>query len=155
VRELLLPLARRATGRIHWRDEELAAKEVIVEAVRAAAAESVVVAAAMSDPAKQERARKQVLKHLLFELDRRRVMHASLESRHAERDRHDIRSIGQFRNAGYLSRRLTVTHGQPRQEPLLWLPDIIAGVIGDQRCGENNLGDRIRGLVELHELGVV
>lgn len=155
VRELLVPLARRATRRIHWRDEELAAKGPIVDAVCAAEVESVVVVAAMRDPAKQERARKQVLKHLLYELDRVEVARAVLESRHTERDRHDLTSIGQFRNAGYLSRRLTVSHERPLQEPLLWLPDIIAGVVGDHRCGENDLIDRIRSLIELHDLGTV
>lgn len=155
VRDVLQPLARRATKRIHWRDEELRAKELIVKTVLTAKVESVVVVGAMIDHTNQERARQQVLKHLLYELDQRQVSHALLESRHAERDRHDTKSIGQFRNAHYLSRRLSVSHGQPLQEPLLWLPDIVAGAAGDHRCGENQVYELLKDLVHLRDLGSV
>jgi hypothetical protein len=155
VRDVLRPLARRTTKRIHWRDEELPAKEIIVKTVLSAKIEGVVVVGAMIDHANQERARQQVLKNLLFELDQRRVSLATLESRHAERDRHDLKSIGQFRNAQYLSRGLMVDHGRPLQEPLLWLPDIIAGAVGDHRCGDNLLYETLEELVYLRELGPI
>ena len=155
VRECLRPLARRATKRIHWRDEELPAKELIIKTVVAANIEAVVVVGAMIGHSKQERARQQVLKHLLYELDQRKVVHAILESRHAERDRHDLKSIGQFRNANYLSKGLTVDHGRPLQEPLLWLPDIIAGAVGDHRCGDNLVYEELEGFVYLRDLGSI
>ena len=153
VRQVLRPIARRSTSRIHWRDEEAAAKERIVRAVTDLAIDCVVVVGVMLDHTKQERARRQVLKHLLFELDQRNVVEATLESRHAERDRFDIRSVGQFRNAKLLSRRMHVTHGRPLQEPLLWLPDIFAGLAGDRRCETNRLSDLVGRLMDLHDLG--
>lgn len=101
---------------------------------------------------KQERARRQVLGRLLWELDQRQVEHALLESRHPERDGHDIKAIGGFRNAGLLSRRLRVEHGKAKQEPLLWLPDPVAGAVGDQRCGAPDCLDLLQEVVEVQEL---
>lgn len=155
VRDALRPLARRSTGRVHWRDEQPDDKELIVKTVVAAGVRSVVSIGVMIDPNKQERARKLVLKRLLYELDECRVSHATLESRHRERDQHDMKSIGQFRNAGYLSSNLRVGHGKPVQEPLLWLPDIIAGVVGDDLRGENRLIEHFGNMIELRKLGRV
>ncbi|WP_460629391.1 hypothetical protein [Intrasporangium mesophilum] len=127
VRDALRPLARKKLQRVHWRDEEESAKVLIVKTIAAMHVESLVVVGAMVDHQNQERARAQVLKALLYELDRREVAHLMLESRHAERDRHDLRSIGHFRDARLVSRRLVVSHGEPLQEPLLWLADAVAG----------------------------
>ena len=82
---------------------------------------------------RQERARRRLLGRLLWELDQRQVSRLTLESRHVERDRHDQEAIGAFRNHGLLSRNLTVGFGQPRDEPMLWLADIVAGAVGDHR----------------------
>lgn len=155
VRETLRPLARRAPKRIHWHDEEDDAKELIVKTILAVRVESVVVVCAMIDHRKQERARQQVLKHLLYELDRRAVSHALLESRFPERDRFDLKSIGGFRNGGYLTRRLVVAHGKPLQEPLLWVPDAVAGAAGDHRCGAPLCYEILGDLVEQHDLGSI
>jgi len=139
VRDVLRALARRSVKRIHWRDEQDAAKELIVKTILTARVESLVVVGTMIEHSNEERARQQVLKYLLFELDQRDVSHALLESRFPERDRFDMKSIGQFRNGKYLSRRLRVDHGKPLQEPLLWVPDAVAGAAGDHRCGHNSL----------------
>ena len=155
LRGVLRPLARRAAKRIHWRDEEDGAKELIVKTILAARIESVVVVGTMTHHSNQERARRQVLKNLLYELDQREVSHALLESRHAERDRHDLKSVGGFRNGGYLTRRLVVDHGKPLQEPLLWVPDVVAGAAGDRRCGNNTLYELLHKLVMHRDLGHV
>lgn len=155
VREAVRPLARRSARRIHWRDEEESAKAQIITTIVTLGVESMVVVGAMIDERKQERARAQVLKRLLYELDARQVTHLTLESRHAERDRHDIRTIGRFRNARLLSRRLGVSHSEAIQEPLLWLADAVAGAAGDQRCGRNDLYEDLRELLEHIDLGSV
>ena len=43
--------------------------------------------------------------------------------------------VGHMRNAGHLSRRLIVVHGQPIQEAMLWIPDAVLGAVGDHQCG--------------------
>lgn len=155
TREALRPLARTRARRVHWRDEEQDAKAVIMQAIAALRVECLVVVGAMVDDRKQERARALVLRRVLSELDDRQVSHVMLESRHAERDRHDLRSVGAFRNARLLSRALSVTHGEPIQEPLLWVADAVAGAAGDQQCGRNALYGLLGDLVEHIDLGPV
>lgn len=155
IRDVLRPLARRSVRRVHWRDEEEAAKELIVHTIVAAGVESIVVVGDMIEHRKEERARHQVLKNLLYQLDQRHVSHALLESRFPERDRADITSVGRFRNGRYLSARLGVAHGQPLQEPLLWLPDAVAGAAGDHRCGLNRTYELMVDLVTHTDLGPI
>jgi hypothetical protein len=155
VREILRPLARKSARRIHWRDEEEPAKSIITKAIAATGAEFLVVVGTMAAHQNQERSRALVLKRLLFELDQRQVGHLVLESRHSERDRHDLTAIGRFRNARLVSRRLRVSHGGPLEEPLLWLPDAVAGAAGDDRCGHNALHRHLMDLVNHIDLGAV
>ncbi len=96
-----------------------------------------------------------LLSRLLYALDQRQVAHVVLESRHAERDRHDIRAIGGFRNAGMVSRRLVVSHGQPLQEPMLWVPDAVCGATGDHHRGARTCFEILGELVEMLDIGTV
>jgi hypothetical protein len=109
---------------------------VIAEAVVAADVDGLVVVGTPVAVRRQERARRKVLERLLWELDRRQVSNVLLESRHAERNAHDRKALGAFRSQHVISRRLVVGFTEPIQEPLLWLPDAIAGAVGDDQCGE-------------------
>lgn len=153
VRDALKALLRGGQGKLHWRDESQPRRELIAKTIRACGVESLVVAGAMVNSRKQERARRVVLGHLLYELDRRQVARVMLESRHAERDRHDIKAFGGYRNAGTVSRRLVMSHARPLQEPMLWLPDAIAGAAGDHRLGTRVCFEMLGGLVEMLDIG--
>lgn len=152
VRHALGSLLLRGQASLHWHDEDDPRRRKIAAAVAEVGANSLVVVGAPVVLTKQERARRQVLGRLLWELDRRQVEHALLESRHLARDAHDLRAIGGFRNAGLLSRRLRVDHGKAKQEPLLWLPDAVAGAVGDDRCGAPDCRDLLQDVVEVQEL---
>lgn len=152
VRHALGSLLLKGQAYLHWHDEDDPRRRKIAAAVAEVGAESLVVVGAPVVLTKQERARRRVLGRLLWELDRRQVEHALLESRHLERDAHDLRAIGGFRNAGLLSRRLRVDHGKAKQEPLLWLPDAVAGAVGDDRCGAPDCLDLLQDVVEVQEL---
>lgn len=132
MRGLLLP----RQVRLHWRDEGQERRRKIVDAIAEAGVHSLVVVGARLDPARQERGRRQALRHLLWELDARSVEHLLLESRQSSQDRDDRVAIGGMRNARVVTRRLRVDHGRPVQEPLLWLPDAVCGAVGQARCGE-------------------
>lgn len=79
----------------------------------------------------------------------------TLESRHDERNRHDIRAVGAFRNQHVVSRRLIVEHGRPVQEPMLWVPDAVAGAVGDMQFGRPAWLEMLGDLVEVLEVGSV
>ena len=155
VRDAMRTLVASPRGVLHWRNESQPRRELITKTIRGSGVESLVVVGAMVDSRKQERARRRVLSHLLYTLDQRQVAHVVLESRHAERDRHDIKAIGGFRNAGTVSRRLVVSHERPHQEPMLWVPDAVAGAAGDHRCGVPICLEMLEGLVEMLDIGTV
>ncbi len=149
TRDSLRPLLLGREARLHWTREGDPRKNLIAKTISQTPVESVVLVGAMLQHKKEDRARHQVLKHLLWELDHNLdVRHVVLESRGAIPDRRDLTVVGGLRNSQHLSRRLVVSHGQPIQEPLLWIPDAVAGAAGDQRCGNpshyQSLGPRVR-----------
>jgi hypothetical protein len=155
VRRALTALVPGKRGKLHWRDESSSRRELVAKTIRSTGARSLVVVGQMADPRKQERARRLVLGQLLHILDRRQVSHVVLESRHPERDRHDIEAVGAFRNQRMISRRLAVSHGKPLQEPMLWIPDAVAGATGDGRCGHSVCFEVLRELIDVLEAGTV
>jgi hypothetical protein len=155
VRDQLRPMVRRGQGQLHWRDEHQARREAIAKTLAMVGVDSVVVIGTMIETRKQERARRLLLGHLLGELDRRQVAALMLESRHPERDRHDLKAVGGFRNQRRVSRRLVVGHTRPVQEPLLWVPDAVAGAVGDDRVGQPTCLRLLTGLVEVLDVGSI
>ncbi len=56
-----------------------------------------------------------------------------LESREAKLNARDITAVDAFRAGGVIGPNIVVEHGfpvGPKGEPLLWVPDIVAGAIG-------------------------
>lgn len=152
VRAALAPLAP-VGQKLHWRDENQARREAIAAVLAGTQLDAVVLVGAMVSARKQERSRRHLLGRLLWELDQRHVSVLTLESRHHERDRHDIHAVGGFRNAGHLSRRLRVDHGLPAQEPLLWAADAVAGAVVDERTGNPTNLTMLAGLVQVIDVG--
>jgi len=48
-----------------------------------------------------------------------------------------------------------VTHGQPKEEPMLWAADAVAGAAGDQACGNPRCWHVLTGLTEVIDVGEV
>lgn len=155
IRDALRPLVRKGQGQLHWRDEDLGRRRAITKTLVTLDVDSVVVLGVVINSRKQERARRKLLGRLLWELDQRSVSLLTLESRHRERDRHDIKAVGAFRNQHVVSRRLIVVHGQPVQEPLLWIPDAVAGAVGDAWCGQPACLRMLGDLAEVLDDGTV
>lgn len=151
-REELRSLLLRGQDRLHWHHEDHKRRTLITQAVAALPADHLVVIGTHCVLAKQERARRHVLQRLLWELDTRQVEHLLLESRHPERDGHDLAAIGGMRNAGILSRRLRVDHARPSDEVLLWLPDAVCGAVGDDLCGHPTHLHALKDRVEIIEI---
>lgn len=66
-----------------------------------------------------------------------------------------MRSIGGFRDAKAVSRWLSVSHGEPVQEPMLWVADAVAGAAGDYRRGTRRCYEVLDGLVDQIDIGPV
>jgi hypothetical protein len=75
------------------------------------------------------------MERLLHELDQAGVRKVFLESRHDALNKRDIRLVDVLRIKGSISDAMVVSFALPRQEPMLWAPDAVAGAVSSARFG--------------------
>ncbi len=76
------------------------------------------------------------MESLLFHLQAAGVAQVWLESRNTAADRRDIDAVDRFRSRRVIGHTIRIDHGQPSNEPLLWLADIVAGAVSVAEGGE-------------------
>ncbi len=113
--------------RFHWRAESTQRRVAVAKIVSDLTLPGLVVVTSPIDPRRQERARRVGLTRLLWELEQRQVLDVLFESRQRTADNADRSHIGTCQQAGHVTRQLRYGFGQPLAEPLLWLPDLLAG----------------------------
>jgi hypothetical protein len=151
LRQVMAPLAHRPKG-FHWTEANKKRRWDAVTTVASAPALHVVTVAAPLDHSRQERARRACLERLLFELEVAGVRDVWLERRTPSLNRKDQQAVG-----GFLARRIIrdirVRHANPATEPLLWVPDIVAGAVGLEAMGvTTEYWDALEPQVERHEV---
>ena len=135
-REALRALLHRGQQRLHWRDENSTRRALLVSAVRQLPRTGAVVIATGVAPRRQERARRKCIERLLTELARRRVPTVVFERRHAELDARDRAMVAALRRQQSVPAWLRVSWVAATDEPLLWLPDIVAGAASLAAAGD-------------------
>lgn len=133
LRSTLRSLVVKPRRRLHWRDEDNATRSKIISAIVKMDLHHVVIVRNAVDPKRQERARRKCLERLLFELDCRQVKIVWLEHRSESLNKRDLDFIDTMRITGMITDQLRVTFSKPHDEPLLWLPDAVAGVVASSR----------------------
>lgn len=128
LRDALRQLVR-GRRRFHWREEEPADQRKAVSVVGTLDALHLVVVGVGLDNPRQERGRRQCLSRLLWELGRDGVGQVWLDARRQQQNRLDIKLVDSLRVRGELPDTLRVGHAFAKQEPLSWLPDIVAGAV--------------------------
>lgn len=103
---------------------------------------------------KQERARRCCLERLLYELDQLGVSEVRMESRTAAQDRRDVRLVDSARRKRLISHELQVTFARPTGEPMLWLPDAVAGAMSAAILGEDQWLTAIAEMVTVHQVDI-
>jgi len=119
--------------RWHFRDERPSSRrKFLAEVAELHELEVVAVAFCCPTPSqrKSEQARVRCIWNLVAELRDRGVQTAVFESRQEHNDRKDRREIMGAQRDGVAAADLVYRHGRPKEEPLLWLPDAIAGAVG-------------------------
>lgn len=129
-------LLRRRQRRLHWRIEKPDRREAIIETIGRIGPQSVVYVAQPVAKGKQERARSKCLQKTLWDLAGWGVTEVLIESRGAG-DKRDKQSISYARRDG-LPSTVRCEFGSPLREPLLWMPDAIAGVTAAHVAGEDS-----------------
>lgn len=135
-RDRLRSLVRHARRRLHWNSEEERDLVAIAAAIATMPLTNIVVTATRLDPKRQERARRKCLEQLLHRLAADQVEHVWLESRDAIGNKRDLTMVATLRSAHALPASIRVDHARPLDEPMLWLPDSVAGAVAASHDGQ-------------------
>jgi hypothetical protein len=131
LRELLLKGARR----LHWRDESAPRRAKIASAIAGHDLVHVVVVGTPIDAKKQERARRQCLERLVFELGSLDVSRVWLESRTQSLNDRDRRMFAALHAKHAMPAEFHIDFALPTEDPMLWVADAVAGAVGQARRG--------------------
>jgi hypothetical protein len=144
-------LSEKRHRRFHWRDTLPSARSKAVDLVKDLPAVHMIVIGAPLDGRRQERGRRICLARLLHELESAGVSEVILETRTRSLNAKDLAAVNAWRAQHVLGHALTVEHGYPSEEPLLWLPDIVAGAVHADAAGEPSWRDVLAPLLtEIH-----
>lgn len=116
--------------KLHWRDLDGARRDRVTSAIASLRAAHLVIVGSPVALRRQERARAFCLRRLLWELDAQGVSRLSLEARPAELMRRDRRLVDALRAQRAIAPSFRVSHELPDQEPMLWVPDQVLGIVG-------------------------
>jgi hypothetical protein len=136
IRADLRRLTLRKAGRLHWVDESAKRRDDLAAAVVAIDLAAIVTVGSPVQRSKQERARRCCLERLFYELGSMGVSRVCLESRAAAADRRDLRLLDYARDKRLVPADFRVNFARPKDEPMLWLPDIVAGAVTAANLGE-------------------
>lgn len=142
-RDELRALLMRSQLRLHWRDENDKRRNLIIERVAALRPSGVLIVGTGLDPKRQERARRRCMECLFWELGDHHVSDVVFERRHTELDRRDHEMVAVLQGRNAMPPRLIVSWCDPEVEPLLWLPDIIAGARSLAERGDHRFWDQV------------
>jgi hypothetical protein len=148
IRDTLRGLLVGRTPRLHWRDQTPRRRRFIAGVLADLAVTHTVVVGMPLDQARQERARRQCMERLFHELHALAVVRVWIEARTASLNNRDQTMIAALRSRQVLPDSLTFDFARPVQEPMLWLPDAIAGAVGmhyrkDDDSPYQSIADRI------------
>jgi hypothetical protein len=135
VREMLRSLRYRRQPRLHWHAEEDPRKTKIAESIGALSLSATVVVGMPLATSKQERARAKCMETLLPELEAQGVTQVWLEARTPSLSRTDMRLVDALRSQRRITPAIRVDTALPSEEPMLWLPDAVAGAVSASRYG--------------------
>lgn len=139
ARDIMLALrGRRRTGKTHW--TEMDAQERKWAATQVATIEGLHIVAVGTPvpPRRQERARALCLQHLVPELHGIGVTALYMEARTRDLDQRDIRAVINARRALPRGTVFSIEHVRGKDDPLLWVADVLAGAVRASRHGQTS-----------------
>ncbi|GAB3836500.1 hypothetical protein GCM10028799_74270 [Kribbella italica] len=154
LRRIARDLAVRPGVRLHWVTESVKRRDRIAAVIANLDVQAIVAVGAPMANTKQERARSCCLERLLYELDQLTVREVWLESRREIQDGRDLALVDSARDKGLVSRHLKVGFAKPADEPMLWLPDGVAGAVTAEVLGDRRWIDVLVGIITRHRVAL-
>jgi len=137
VRAILRRLVVGKARRLHWRAETEAHQDQIALAIaHIDDIQNLVVIGCPLDPKRQERARRICMERLVYELKGLGVTDIAVERRQDRQNAKDVQMLNALRASGVLHRSTHVEFVAPEVDPMLWVPDAVAGAVGAIRKGD-------------------
>ena len=152
LRRELSDLTIKPGVRLHWVAESVKRRDLIAEAVSRMDVAAIVTVGTPMERSRQERARRCCLERLLYELDQFGVSETWLESRAASQDKRDLRLVDSARRKRLISHELQVGFARPSAEPMLWLPDAVAGAMSAVVLGEDRWLTAMAEVITVHQV---
>lgn len=137
ARATLRTVPRDAPARFHWYAERHKDRLAMIDLLSELDVSSTVVYQTPSPPRKQEQARARCLAVGIHELAAAGAVRLVLEQRQQRLNQRDERTVASCRRDGLVSPSVPFAFARPGDEPLLWMPDTIAGAVGAD-LGEGN-----------------
>lgn len=144
VRDALRSLLQGEQRRLHWRDETGPRRTKIAAAISAIDTAAVVVVGVPMAKRQQERARRICMETLLPTLEQLGVSRVFLEARTQSLIRKDHQHVASLAGKKLITPAIRVGTARPLEEPMLWVPDAVAGAVGADRLGNPEWLDIIR-----------
>ncbi|MGH3965377.1 MAG: hypothetical protein ACRDRY_19300 [Pseudonocardiaceae bacterium] len=148
ARELMRRLlGSRRTTKLHWHEMDRLQQKDAAHRVAGIEGFHVVAVGSPVPRRRQERARAACLTALVGELHGFGVQHLLIEARAADLNRRDVATVQGARFGLPKGARFRVDHIPGSAEPLLWVADVVAGVVRASRQGSpvqlELLGERV------------
>jgi hypothetical protein len=153
LREAMATRRPASGGKLHWRSASTRDRAELAAEVSTLQVEHLVVVRLGDTDASSERRRRLCLSRMFFELAELGVTQMTAESRGAADDRRDRNLLDQLRAQRRIPTSLRLDHRPGPAEPLLWIPDVVAGAITRYRTLGTDLG-ALHGrltLIEIHD----
>ncbi|MFG1638592.1 hypothetical protein ACGFKX_27600 [Pseudonocardia alni] len=150
ARAAVAALRLRGQRKLHWRDEDRSRRKLLTEAIAALPALHLIVVK-VDITAASERRRRLCLARLLPELDRHGVPEVYLEARETKQNARDMQILAAMRARREVGSQLRLHHQPGPQNPLLWVPDVVAGAVGSDRAGEPAYLERLASLTTFYD----
>jgi hypothetical protein len=142
IRDTLRSLLDDGQPRLHWSNESPERRQKISATVATIDMAAVVVIGTPLPKRNQERARAVCMESMLVHLHSMGVENVLFEQRDQAGNARDGRIVDSIRGKSLIPVRMRVDWGRPLEEPMLWLPDVVAGAAG---------ADRVHGIPEYLE----
>lgn len=149
LRETMRGLLLKGQRKVHWHDESSDRRVKLVDAIADMPVEGFVVVRTAGQGDRLERRRRKCLELLLRELDGFGCDRLILESRGSADDRRDRAVLEYLRRRREITAPLRLFHEPGPNDPMLWIPDVICGAVGQARAGEFRYFDRIASRVTI------
>jgi hypothetical protein len=123
-------------------------KRRLIEALSALELRHVVAVASPIDHKRQERARRKCLERLMPRLAEVGATQVWFESRSEAQDKKDRAMLAALRSCGLLDMSVQADFARPLDEPMLWVPDAVAGAVSAAWKGRNDVYKAMLGPIQ-------